>query len=132
MTMDANDIYWVNSVASNCSPSCRFAIRRVSKAGGATTPIVTTPDGVIGITAIAIAGGFAFWEEEGVGPAASDGSVGSKINKVSLADGTVTMLVNGLENGLILPPSPGYIPASWHPRGDRKSTRLNSSHITIS
>src|SRR5207247_1733307 len=66
---------------------------------------------------IAIAGGFAFWEEEGVGPAASDGSVGSKINKVSLADGTVTMLVNGLENGLILPPSPGYIPASWHPRG---------------
>ncbi len=117
MTMDANDIYWVNSVASNCSPSCRFAIRRVSKAGGAATPIVTTPDGVIGITAIAIAGGFAFWEEEGVGPAASDGSVGSKINKVSLADGTVTMLVNGLENGLILPPSPGYIPASWHPRG---------------
>ncbi len=117
MVMDANYVYWVNTAPSGCSPPCRYAIRRVPKVGGAATTVVTTSDGIGGVPGFAVAGGYLYWEEEGIGPVSSDGSVGSKLNKVALAGGPVTTLVNGLANGLIAPPSPGFIPASWHPRG---------------
>jgi len=117
MAMDTNNIYWVGAAPSSCSPPCRWSIRRVPKTGGAATTIATTADAVVDFMALAVTGGYVFWEEGGVGPAAADGSVGSKILKVSLAGGTATTVVDGLENGLIPPPSPGCIPASWHPRG---------------
>ena len=117
MTLDQSSIYWLGTVPSSCSPPCRFAIRRVPKSGGTATTVATTADGVVDLTALDVAGGFVFWEEGGVGPAALDGSVGSKILRVSLANGTVTTVVDGMENGLIVPPGPGFIPASWHPRG---------------
>jgi len=117
MARDESSIYWLGTVPSSCSPPCRFAIRRVPKSGGTATTVATTADGVVDLTALAVAGGFVFWEEGGVGPAALDGSVGSKILRVSLANGTVTTVVDGMENGLIVLPGPGFIPASWHPRG---------------
>ena len=117
MALDESSIYWLGTVPSSCSPPCRFAIRRVPKSGGTATTVATTADGVVDLTALAVAGGFVFWEEGGVGPAALDGSVGSKILRVSLANGTVTTVVDGMENGLIVLPGPGFIPASWHPRG---------------
>ena len=117
MAMDTNNIYWVGAAPSSCSPPCRWSIRRVPKTGGAATTVATTADAVVDFMALAVTGGYVFWEEGGVGPAAADGSVGSKILKVSLAGGTATTVVDGLENGLIPPPSPGFIPASWHPRG---------------
>ena len=117
MALDESSIYWLGTVPSSCSPPCRFAIRRVPKSGGTPTTVATTADGVVDLTALAVAGGFVFWEEGGVGPAALDGSVGSKILRVSLANGTVTTVVDGMENGLIVLPGPGFIPASWHPRG---------------
>jgi len=117
MALDESSIYWLGTVPSSCSPPCRFAIRRVPKSGGTATTVATTADGVVDLTALAVARGFVFWEEGGVGPAALDGSVGSKILRVSLANGTVTTVVDGMENGLIVLPGPGFIPASWHPRG---------------
>ena len=117
MTMDPDYIYWLGTAPSTCSPPCSFSIRQVPKGGGTARSIATTANGVISVSALAVAGGSLFWEEDGVGPAALDGSVGSKIIKVPLAGGAATTLVNGMENGLIALPGPGFIPASWHPRG---------------
>lgn len=118
MAMDAGYVYWVASAPSACSPPCRWSIRRVPKAGGAATQVAMTADGVVDFMALAVAGGYVFWEEGGVGPAAPDGSVGSKIIKVPVGGGgTATTVVDGMENGLIVPPGGGYLPASWHPRG---------------
>ena len=117
MTMDTANIYWVGASPSTCSPGCAFEIRRVPKVGGPARQVAKTANGVIDFVGLAVAGGYVFWEEGGVGPVSLDGSVGSKIIKASLANGAVTTVVDGLENGLIPPPSPGFIPASWHPRG---------------
>jgi hypothetical protein len=117
IAMDGGYVYWVASAPSACSPPCRWSIRRVPKGGGAATEVAMTADGVVDFMALAVAGGYVFWEEGGVGPAALDGSVGSKIIKVPVAGGTASTVVDGMENGLIVPPGPGYIPASWHPRG---------------
>jgi hypothetical protein len=43
--------------------------------------------------------------------------MGSQIKRIPLAGGVVTVLVDGLLNGLIPPPGPGWVPASWHPTG---------------
>jgi len=118
MTMDADYVYWVTGVpSSSCSPVCQFAIRRVPKTGGAATTIATTAYGVPDVTAIAVAGAYVFWEEEDGGPVSADGSVGSKIQKVASTGGTVSTVVDGRLNGMIPPPSGGFLPASWSPRG---------------
>ncbi len=118
LTMDADYIYWANSVpSSSCRPPCKFAIRRASKTGGAATQIAPSTEFISAVPALALAGGYLFWEEESGATLDSSGNTGSKIMKVSLANGTITTVVNGLLNGLIQPPSPGYIPASWYPRG---------------
>ena len=98
IVMDAGHVYWVTTASSDCS--CMFRIRQVPKSGGAPATVVNTSQAVV---ALVIMNGGLFWEEEGIGPAS--------------ADGTVTVLVNGLLNGLIPPPGPGWTPASWHPRG---------------
>ena len=64
-----------------------------------------------------MAGGYVYWEEESPGPVDSAGSIGSKIMRVAVAGGTPTTLVNGRLNGFIPPPGPGFLPASWFPRG---------------
>ena len=115
IAMDSTHVYWANTVATlGCSPACTFTIEQVPKAGGAAMTLTTTTQAIVDL---AIVGGFVFWEEEGIGPVNSDGSVGSKIKKVPVTGGSAIVLVNGLLNGLIAPPSPGFIPASWHPRG---------------
>jgi hypothetical protein len=115
IVMDQTHVYWANSVPGGaCSPACTFEIIQVPKSGGAPTTLTTTSQTVV---ALAIAGGHLFWEEQRSGPVNADGSIGSAIRKVSIVDGTVTGLVDGRLNGIIPPPSPGFIPASWHPRG---------------
>ena len=103
--------------ALDLQPAVQLLDSPSTEGGGTARSIATTANGVISVSAMAVAGGSLIWEEDGVGPAALDGSVGSKIIKVSLAGGAATTVVNGMENGLIVPPGPGYIPASWHPRG---------------
>jgi len=119
LALDATFVYWVSSIPQGCSPDCKFAIRRVPKTGGpgGGSEVATSANGISGITAIALAGDHVFWEEEGIGPVDSAGTIGSKIMKRSLTTGTITTVVDGRLNGLIPPPSPGFIPASWHPRG---------------
>ena len=118
MTMDASHIYWVNGdPSSGCSVPCKYAIRRVPKGGGAATPFATTDDAVLSLPAIALAGDYLFWEEGTVEPVDSSGSAGSKIMKAALADGTITTVVDGRLNGMIPPPSQGFLPASWRPSG---------------
>ena len=113
--MDATHLYWANSISSaNCSPACKFTIRQIPKPGGTATTLATTSQAIV---ALAVRGGDIYWEEVGIGPASADGTVGSQIKKVPIAGGTVTVLVDGLLNGLIAPPGPGWIPASWHPTG---------------
>ena len=113
--VDSSAVYWANTISSgSCSPACTFTIRRVPKAGGPATTITSTSQA---IAAFAILNGDMYWEEVGVGPASADGTVGSQVKKVALAGGGVTVLVDGLLNGLIPPPGPGWIPASWHPTG---------------
>jgi hypothetical protein len=112
---DDAHVYWVGTVASGeCSPACTFTIHRLSKSGGTAATLVTTRQSVV---ALALAEGHLFWQEIGTGPVAEDGSTGSMIWKLSLADGVASRIVDGLLNGLMEPPGPGYVPASWHPRG---------------
>ena len=114
IVLDADNVYWANTIpGTGCSPDCN-SIRRVPKAGGGATTITTTAQAIV---ALAIQNGVMYWEEIGVGPVSADGTVGSQVKKVSSAGGSVTVLVDGLLNGLITPPGPGYIPASWHPTG---------------
>ena len=123
IVMDSTHVYWANTVGtSGCSPACTFTIKQIPKSGGSATTIATTTQVIVDL---AISGGFVFWEEEGLGPVNNDGSIGSKIKKVSVAGGTATVLVNGLLNGLIAPPSPGFDPASWHPRGGMATDGLD-------
>jgi len=115
IVMDATHLYWANSIASaTCSPACTFTIRQVPKSGGSAITLATTSQGIV---SLAVIGGTIYWEEVGIGPASADGKVGSQIKKAPIAGGPVTVLVDGLLNGLILPPGPGWIPASWHPTG---------------
>jgi hypothetical protein len=112
---DDTYVYWAGTVASGgCSPACTFTIHRLPRSGGAAGMLVTTGQSIVGL---ALANGHLFWQEQGIGPVSEDGSTGSMIWKLSLADGVASRLVDGLLNGLIEPPGPGYVPASWHPRG---------------
>jgi hypothetical protein len=108
---DGENVYWVNTVADEpCSPACSSTIRRVPKSGGAATTIATT----LGIIrSIAVHDGFVYWESERFGPTNDDGSTGSKIGKISLSDGTITILVDGRLNGLIPRPTAGSSPYTW-------------------
>ena len=113
LAIDAASVYWVNTVAStSCTPACTFTIRSVPKAGGTATTVVTTMQPIV---SLAVANGFVYWEESNVVPVDANGTVGSMIKKVPTTGGAVTVLVNGLLNGRITPPGPGYSPASWSP-----------------
>ena len=115
LAIDAANVYWVNTVAStSCSPACTFTIRSVPKTGGTPATVTTTTQPIV---SLAVADGFVYWEESNVVPVDVNGSVGSMIRKVATTGGVPTVLVNGLLNGRIAPPSPGYVPASWQPIG---------------
>ena len=112
---DATSIYWANAVPSNtCSPACTFTIRKLPKAGGAATTLVTTSQAIVDF---ALTNGSIYWEEVGIGPASADGKNGSQIKSTPATGGSVTVIVDGLENGLIPPPDSEFVPASWHPGG---------------
>jgi len=87
----------------------------VPKGGGAAATLTATPQVPV---ALAIANGFIYWEEQGAGPPSADGTLGSQLRKVSVADGSVTTVVNGLLNGLIDLASapPGLTPGTWWTR----------------
>lgn len=113
VALDATNVYWVNTVGStSCTPACTFTIRSIPKAGGTATTVVTTTQPIV---SLAVANGSVYWEESSVVPVDANGTVGSMIKKVPATGGAVTVLVNGLLNGRIAPPSAGYAPASWQP-----------------
>ena len=113
LAIDAANVYWVNTVGSaSCTPACTFTIRSIPKGGGTATTLATTTQPIV---SLAVANGFVYWEESNVVPVDANGTVGSMIKKVPSTGGAVTVLVNGLLNGRIAPPSPGFVPASWSP-----------------
>jgi len=113
IAMDAGNLYWVNSVPSGgCSPACQFIIRKVPKAGGAATTVASMGQRPV---ALAVANGSVIWVEFGLGPVTSGSTLGSAVRKASLTTGTVQTLADALLNGLVPPPPPGYIQASWLP-----------------
>jgi hypothetical protein len=115
VVLDATNAYWVNTIASpSCTPACTFTIQSVPKTGGVAKTLTTTQQPIV---SLAVADGFVYWEESNVVPVDANGTVGSMIKKVATTGGATTVLVNGLLNGRIAPPAPGFTPASWQPIG---------------
>jgi len=121
LALDDDAVYWV----PDCVTPCTFTVRRVPKAGGPVTTVVSAAQEIM---AIAVAGGQVYWEERGF-PVELDGTTGSALKRISLADGGVTVIVNGRLNGLLPPPLPGNLPGSWLPTG---GIAVDQTHVYFS
>lgn len=113
---DDTSVFWVNTVQpSTCSPSCNWIIQKVPIDGGVPITLVHADKKIVSLTSDT---NNIYWEEKGVGPITfPDGPEGSTIKRISKAGGDTTILVNGALNGLIEPPPPPYLAASWGPTG---------------
>jgi hypothetical protein len=113
LLVEPSAAYWVKTADElQCSPPCSRHVERVDATGSVSLAQATRR-----IASIAQDGAYVYWEEDSNEPMLPGCDCGSTVRKVPKSGGPATVLVDGLLNGLIPPPGPGFIPGSWFPVG---------------